>query len=168
MSGRLGNADSFLVTPAHDLHRLRRSPLNPFFSKKKVLEFEPIIREKLNNLCSKIAKYEASGREFNLLRAWTAYIGDALTEYCFANSYDHLESPDFAITFHDPMHAACEAGNALLQFPWIWPVLNNLPDWLVGKLNPPLYKLIMVQRVSLRSKAIIYFGSHSASDTSIL
>lgn len=149
MAGRLGNEGSFLTTASHRLHRLRRAPLNPYFSKGKILEFQPVIREKLRRLCYRISQYAETGREINLRRAWTAFVGDALTEYTFAKSYDHLESPDFKTTFHEPLHEACTAGSTLLQFPWIWPLLNSLPDWVVGKVNPPLYMLINVQRVSL-------------------
>ncbi len=149
MSGRLGNKGSFLTTAPHDHHRLRRTPLNTFFSKKKIIDFQPVIRKKLERLCYKITQYASSGREMNLLRAYTAFIGDVLAEYSFAVSYDHLESKDFETTFHEPLHTATGTGNTLVQFPWIWPLINSLPDSVVRVVNPPLYMLIQVQRVSI-------------------
>ena len=46
------------------------------------------------------------------------------------------------------MHAASETGLVTLQFPWMWPIMNNLPDWLVLKMNPLLALLFKCQRVS--------------------
>jgi cytochrome P450 len=44
MSGRFGTEDAFFMTALDDLHRLRRSALNPFFSKRRIMEFQPVIQ----------------------------------------------------------------------------------------------------------------------------
>jgi hypothetical protein len=71
-----------------------------------------------------------------------------VTDFCFAKSYDHLDSPDFEVTFHEAMHAACETSTVTMQFPFLWPLMNSLPDWLVLKLEPTFYLHIQVQQVS--------------------
>ena len=149
MSGRFGTEESFFTTAADEHHRIRRSAINPFFSRKRIIDFQPVIRAKLDKLCHKIAQYNVSGRELHLHEAWTAYAGDVVTEFTFARSYDHLDVPDFAETFNKPMHAACESSTMTLQFPWLWPLMNSLPEWLVMKLQPEFYLHIRVQRVSL-------------------
>ena len=64
------------------------------------MEFQPVIREKLDKLCRKIAQF--NGREFQLHKAWTAWVGDVIAEYSFARSYDHLDIPDFTETVRTP------------------------------------------------------------------
>ncbi len=145
-SARFGTEESFFTTPSDEHHRLRRAAINPFFSKKRIIDFQPIIRAKLEKLCQKIAQYNVTNRELHLHEAWTAYAGDVVTEFTFARSYDHLDVPDFAETFNKPMHAACESSTMTLQFPWLWPLMNSLPEWLVMKLQPEFYLHIRIQR----------------------
>jgi hypothetical protein len=82
----------------------------------------------------------------------TAYAGDVISEYSFARSHDHLDSPDFSETYYEPMHAACESGALTLQFLCLWQLMNNLPDAIVLKPQPLLYMLIKLQRVSANMK----------------
>ena len=148
MSDRQGNAGSIFTTASHELHRIRRAPLNPFFSKKRIMDFQPVIRRKIDILCGKIREHAETGSVFALNRAWTAFAGDIITEYVFGASYEHLESPDFQETFHEPFMAASEAGHLTLQFKWMHPLMRSLPDWVVLKMQPLLWLIIKLQRVS--------------------
>jgi hypothetical protein len=148
MSGRFGTEDAFMMTAPDDLHRLRRGALNPFFSRKRIIDFQPVVREKVSKLCRKLIQLHERNSEFHWHRAMTAYAGDVISEYSFAKSYNHLDSPDFSETYFEPMHAACEGGALTLQFPWLWPLMNSLPDAVVLKLQPKLYLLIKLQQVS--------------------
>ena len=141
-----------MMTSPDDLHRVRRAALNPYFSKKRITEFQPVIRKKIDKLCQKIAEFHDKDSEFHWHKAMTAYAGDVISEYSFAKSYDHLDSPNFSETWYEPMHAACESGALTLQFPWLWRLMNSLPDAVVLKLQPLLYMLIRLQQVCTRSK----------------
>jgi cytochrome P450 len=151
MSGRFGTEDAFFMTAPDELHRLRRSALNPFFSKKKITEFRPVVQQKVDKLVYRITQFQERGAVIDWHKAMTAYAGDVISEYSFARSYDHLDSPDFRDNYYEPMHAACESGMLTLQFPWLWPLMNSLPDAVVLKLQPLLYLLINLQRVSATS-----------------
>lgn len=147
-AARFGTDDTFFTATFHEDHRHLRGAVAPFFSKRKIMDFQPVIRARLKKLCSKIEDYAGTDRVLPLHRAWTAYAGDVVTEFCFAKAYDHLESPDFKETFHEPMHAVCQSSTVLMQFPWLWPIMNSLPDWLVVRLEPTMYMHIQVQQVS--------------------
>lgn len=148
-SARFGTDDTFFTAPLHEDHRRLRNAVAPFFSKRKITDFQPVIHDKLKKLCARIGDYAGTDSVLPLHRAWTAYAGDVVTEFCFAKAYDHLESPDFKETFHEAMHAACESSTVLMQFPWLWPIMNSLPDWLVVKLEPKMYMHIQVQQVGV-------------------
>ncbi|KIX02127.1 uncharacterized protein Z518_08066 [Rhinocladiella mackenziei CBS 650.93] len=145
-SARFGTDDTFFTAPSHEYHRRLRNSVVSFFSARKIMEFQPVIRDKLDKMCSRIAEYVGTDRILPLHRAWTALTGDVVTEFCFAKAYNHLDSPDFEETFHEAMHAACESSSILMQFPWLWPIMNSLPDWLVVKLEPKMHMHIQVQR----------------------
>jgi hypothetical protein len=162
MSDRQGNAGSIFTTASHELHRIRRAPLNPFFSKKRISDFQPVIRGKIDILCGKIRNYAETGGVFALNRAWTAFAGDVITEYVFGSSYEHLESPDFKETFHEPFMAASEVGHLTLQFKFIHPLMRSLPDWVILKIQPLLWLIIKLQRVS----TLIYQAFMNAGGTS--
>ncbi len=147
-SARFGTDDTFFTAPLHEYHRRLRNGVAPFFSKRKILDFQPVVRTKLKKLVSHIADYAGTDRVLPLHRGLTALTGDIVTEFCFAKAYDHLDSPDFQETFHEAMHAACRSSTVLMQFPWLWPVMNSLPDWLVLKLEPDMYMHIKIQQVS--------------------
>ena len=133
---------SIFATPDHALHKIRKAPLLPLFSKKRISDFQPVIREKLNLLCRKIDQYATSGQPLAINRAVTAFSGDVITTYVFGKSYDHLQSPSFKETFHEPFMCASEAGHIALQFKWIYPLLERMPLRLVKKLQPLMYPVI--------------------------
>jgi hypothetical protein len=60
-----------------------------------------------------------------------------------------LKSDDFKDTFHDAFLAVGEFSHISMQFPWIAVILNSLPDAIVEVMNPPLEKLLRLQRVRL-------------------
>lgn len=131
MSGRFGNSGSVFTTAPEDLHKIRRAPLNPMFSRKKIVDFQPVIREKVTKLCQKITVFHNEDREFNFGAACQAFTGDVITEYAFANCSNHLDVPNFTETFHDSLMAASEAGHLALQFPIMHKLMDSLPESLV-------------------------------------
>ena len=139
---------SIFATPDHNLHKSRKTPLLPFFSKKRISEFQPVLQEKLKILCTKIDQYASDGRAFALNRALTAFSGDVITTYVFGQSYEHLESPDFKDTFHEPFMAASEAGHVALQFKFLYPLLESLPERLVLKMQPQMYLILQLAKVA--------------------
>lgn len=139
---------SIFATPESDLHKLRKAPLLPLFSKQRIYAFQPVIREKLDILCSRIDEYVASGKDFKINRALTAFSGDVITTYVFGEAYDHLQSPDFVETFHEPFMAASEAGHMANQFHSLWKVMESLPDSVVMATQPIVMPIIRLARVS--------------------
>ena len=139
---------SIFATPDHNLHKLRKTPLLPLFSKKRISDFQPVIQEKLNILCSKVDQCAADGRVLALNRALTAFSGDVITTYVFGQSYQHLESPNFVDTFHEPFMAASEAGHVALQFKFIYPLLESLPERLVLNMQPKMYLILQLAKVT--------------------
>ena len=150
-SNRQNIPRAIFATADHNLHKIRKTPLLPLFSKKRISDFQPVIQEKLDTLCSKIDKFALDSRPLALSRAFVAFSGDVITTYVFGQSHNHLESPGFKDTFHEPFMAASEAGLVALQFKFLYPLLESLPKWLVLKMQPQMYLILQLAKVIIQS-----------------
>ena len=145
---RLGIPDSFFSTTGHELHRMRRSPLNSMFSKRQIVNFEPYVQQKLDTVFKVFSGYADESKVLRLDHAFSAFTGDVISEFAFAQSFNALESEDFKDNLHAAFQAACSSSPATLQFQWLLPLMNSLPPWLTVKLEPRLQQLINLQNVS--------------------
>ncbi|KAI9795739.1 MAG: hypothetical protein M1833_006832 [Piccolia ochrophora] len=140
-----GNSDSFFGTLPHDAHRLRRAPLNPFFSVRMISSVEHIICERAIKLESVVAGYKGKGQPLNFTHASVAYAGDVVSAYAFAQSYDMLESPKLGADWYEIFEGFGRMTHIFPQFGWVYPLMKSLPDALVMKLNPLMSTVLKVQ-----------------------
>jgi len=70
-------------TVPHDLHRLRRGVLNPYFSKGNILRLEPVILERIEKLSKRLADAAAREEIVRLDVAFRALTTDTILEYAF-------------------------------------------------------------------------------------
>jgi hypothetical protein len=61
------------ATPGHAVHKRRREALGQFFSKRNVAYLEPLISDKVEELCRLIAKHAAEKTPINLSHAFFAF-----------------------------------------------------------------------------------------------
>ncbi|KAL0930663.1 cytochrome p450 family protein [Colletotrichum truncatum] len=150
VAGRFGfSTDSFSTSP-HELHRIRRKALSPFFAAAKISDFESVIQAKVNNLCDKLAA-SADGQVVKLDRAFVALTTDVITQYAFGRSYNHLESPGFEETLYEAFRTIHSAGSVGQHFPFIFKILNALPIWFVKATQPDIMPLVTL-RQSMRAQ----------------
>ena len=57
----------------HDLHKKRRDALSPFFTKKNVIQLEPVITDKVKQLCREIDSHCSRDTVINLSDAFFAF-----------------------------------------------------------------------------------------------
>jgi hypothetical protein len=122
MAGRFGANTMTFTTAKSSLHAIRRTPLNPMFSKRSIAKFEPIIRDKVELMSKGITASKENRDILVLSNAFSAYAGDVITEYCFGFCYNHLESPGFKDNFHPAFMAVSAFGHLALQYPLMHPV----------------------------------------------
>lgn len=68
-------------------------------------------------LCRQLERAKETGARVRIGRAYNAFAGDIISQYSFGESYDHLDSPDFEVTFHESFVAAVKSGQVALHFP---------------------------------------------------
>jgi hypothetical protein len=68
----LGVPGATLMTNPHDLHRVRRAALNPFFSKTSVRNLQPLIDAKLDFFIERFEEFQKTGEIMTLNIAFAA------------------------------------------------------------------------------------------------
>jgi hypothetical protein len=138
---------SFTSCP-NELHRLRRGPLNKFFSRAMVLELQSIVQEKADKLCALITKNSKAEEMLDIHHGCRALSIDVITEYMFNKCYDLLDAADLGTNFFELVRGI---GPALWVFQQ-WPelsIMNRLPLWVLKKMSPPLAQILNLQEVCL-------------------
>lgn len=145
--GRSGGNSIFGTIP-HDHHRLRRSALNPFFSKRSIVAIEPLIQDKVNKLCDAVEKHIISGEPFELQTAYMALTLDVISHYAFGESLGLLEKERFSPEWKKALLDMIEAGTVNRHLPWLADCLMMLPDSFAVAVSKPLAFFLQVQKVS--------------------
>lgn len=92
----IDKSDSHFLTVDHDLHRRRRKPLEPFFSRKGVSAFQPMLAEYVRRLESIVESFNGTGKVIRLDHAFSALTGDIMARICFNDRKGYLDDDDFA------------------------------------------------------------------------
>ncbi|KAI9925860.1 hypothetical protein MW887_005666 [Aspergillus wentii] len=141
-----GAPRSTFATVNHNHHRLRRSALNPFFSKRAVCHAETLIVDKVQRLCQRFQDACVRGTVIRLDTAYMALTMDIITHYAYGESYNHLAEEDFKPEWKETIVEASANGALLRQFPWLLPVLKAIPLRVLRVLEPKGAALIGWQR----------------------
>lgn len=147
---RFGLPTGLLATVDHDLHRIRRSALNPYFSKRKINEFTPYIQQCAERLCTRLlSEYKETSRVVNLNNAWGAFATDNIMYFCFAWSYDNLNCPDFVALFTNSLRGLAYMTHIAGHFPVVLRLLPSFPEAVVEVLNPAMRPVLQCHSVGL-------------------
>ncbi len=123
-------------TVPHDLHRMRRSVLNPYFSKRNIFQLEPVIMERIEKLSSRLAEAASRQEVVRLDVAFMALTTDTISEYAFGQDTHYLDEPDFCQMWKETIKGGFETGALCRQFPWLVPTMKRLPPAIVAAMNP--------------------------------
>ncbi|KND87123.1 Trichodiene oxygenase [Tolypocladium ophioglossoides CBS 100239] len=133
---QFGAPDSVLGAVHHDLHRMRRAILSPFFSKASVYRLEPVIQDKVDEMIERMEEFRLSRRPLPLFEMFAAYINDVVMEYAFARSDRRLAQPDFDPVFLNALTAASDMCHWVLHMNWMLRMLQSIPVRLARLFNP--------------------------------
>lgn len=126
---------STLATKDHDLHRKRRSVLNPYFSKQNVRRLEPYLHTTLQTLLSRMNTWAQEGHPVKLSTPFRAATTDIIRAYAFGGGERFLEMDSMNSQFFDALEPqrVCHLGT---YFPWVARLAASLPPATIMWLNP--------------------------------
>ena len=134
--------NSIFGTVKHDLHRVRRAAMNPFFSKKNVSTLEPLIQSKVDLLCAALGEYapdgsdeKRAGKEIELGVAYMSLALDVISDYAFGKSYGLLDLPGFSQLWKEVVEEVMESFALVRNLPWLPELLKKLPMPIIRLLD---------------------------------
>ncbi|KAF2257737.1 cytochrome P450 [Lojkania enalia] len=138
-----GAGDSAFGTVPHNHHRLRRSVLNPFFSKSAVTRLEPLVQEKIDELCELLM--QRIGNVIEIRQAYFALNLDIINSYAFGKPIGLLDRSDFGTDWCVMLQKTTEANILLRHLPLLGDILLCLPEWLLARMSAPLRSFLAMQ-----------------------
>ena len=138
-----GSPGSVSSAVSHELHRMRRNALNPFFSKRSVTRLEQIIQDKVERLCEGISQCARKDEVIRLDAAFVALTLDVISGYSFGDSWGCLNDPQQSwIKWYRIMNGVFEAVPVGKHLPWLAILMQNLPMWIIQRMNPDMATLL--------------------------
>jgi cytochrome P450 len=139
---------SLVSTPSHDLHRMRRGPLNPFFSKQSIRRLEPILQRCLEKVLVIFSERAESSKPINTKMLFSAATNDIIIEYAFGHGWNNLDSPDLNESFLEVMDKGSYMWHVSSYFPWVMRGLTALPESVAAYAAPGILHMIELNIVS--------------------
>ncbi|KAJ0425639.1 putative benzoate 4-monooxygenase cytochrome P450 [Aspergillus carlsbadensis] len=131
-----------ISTAPHDHHRLRRSALNPFFSRKSVAELVPAMMHAVDILCQRLQDACKTGEVVNLKYIYAAVTSDIIDGYCFAREPTKVRERDFGQKFFDDIDSFMEVSLLNFHIPAIMRISFALPDSINKLLAPAMAAML--------------------------
>jgi cytochrome P450 len=112
---------SHIATIEHDLHRKRRKPLDPYFSRQGVSRLEPMLGELTEKLIvNRFESFKGTGKVVRLDHAFTAYSGDVINRLCMDDPPDVLvDDPEFSPWWYNLFHNGIATLPLFMGLPWL-------------------------------------------------
>jgi hypothetical protein len=149
-SHQFGTPGSVFGTTQHELHRQRKAAIQPLFSKQRVIEQLPQIREQADKALKRLSnEYAGTEQVLNIGDMLSCFAADVITKYAFDRTFNHLDSSEFRNPFTASFEGFKAFGHYTIQFPWLPRSLSKLPDSVSLFLQPDLapvieYKIVRV------------------------
>ncbi|KAI9830709.1 MAG: hypothetical protein M1826_004538 [Phylliscum demangeonii] len=140
-----GVTRSAFATADNELHRRRRAPMAPFFSRKMVLGLEAVVQGKVRKLCRIVARQLAAGQSVDLHHGFRAVSVDIITDYAFDRCDDLLDQPGFGIGFFDGMESMVRNAWLFLELPGLMALTKATPIWVAAWLKPSMGTMLRNQ-----------------------
>lgn len=116
----------------HDLHRLRRSAINPYFSKRSITAVEPLIKTKISLLGKIFHNHLTDSTPVDLRVVFSSLTLDIISDYCYGESFGALTDDKLAEIWSVTLTRIMSITTILMHFPFLLGVMGWLPDSLAG------------------------------------
>lgn len=137
----------------HEHHHLRRTALNPLFSKpalqSSIIPYVQTCADKIRDRF--IAEYRGTNKVLSLNDVWASFAADIALYFAFATEHNYLDKPDFDSPFIRAVRAPPGTAHLANHFGWLVPLMAVLPVWLVRIVQPEQMPVVGLKRVSSSS-----------------
>jgi cytochrome P450 len=127
---------SVIMTIKHDTHRMRRAPLEKFFSKRTIRELEPVLTSRIELYCDRLERHHKDGTIVSLSDLYAGLTMDIISEYCFGIDPGCAKEPDYGKKYRDMLNGATMTALIFRHFHVLKRLANSLPPWLLLRMSP--------------------------------
>lgn len=149
--GIFGFPTSMIATVGHEHHRLRRSLLNNFFSKKSVIELSSIMHEKEDKLSQRLEQAHRDDAVVSLDDAFAALTADVISQYSWGVSSGFLDDDNFKNDIREALNEISAFVHFNRFFPVLGAIMRSLPRWVLASIRPAATAVLDMQDVVTRS-----------------
>ncbi|PYI13626.1 cytochrome P450 [Aspergillus violaceofuscus CBS 115571] len=118
----------------HDLHRLRRSAANKFFSRAQITKLEADIEDLADQLCDKLINIGTKSEEpIDLVTAYSCFTSDIISGYCFGEPFGFIRQKSWEPNFRHALHSLLTPMHVFQSFPLLKAIVDLMPSvakWL--------------------------------------
>lgn len=137
-----------LGTIKHDLHRSRRAPLNPYFSKQSIRRLDPILQRTLTKVLGRLSDAAKSGKIMGMNLLYSATTSDIIYDYCFGESSNNLDREDLNKPYFSASTESAEGYHFASFNPWFIPMLRAFPMEIMIFMMPKIEVFLRLAEVS--------------------
>ncbi|KAF1948662.1 putative cytochrome P450 [Byssothecium circinans] len=135
------SAQAMGFTVSHNLHRMRRTAVDHFFSTRSVAQLEHVVQERIQRLCERIEEFKNKQTPLNLTVAFLALTMDVIETYSFGVSSNLLDLPEFSPEWRDTITAVMSKTALMNHFGWIPKIVKMIPQSVLEKQEPAIAKM---------------------------
>ncbi|KAF9889689.1 hypothetical protein FE257_006995 [Aspergillus nanangensis] len=163
----IGWPGAIFSTQGHALHTERRRVLGQFFSKRAVVELQPVIWEKVRALCGHFSAAAESHSVLELHACFQCLAVDLISQYAFGgqHGFRYLDQPVLTADWKFKANSSFKLINTVRHFPWLYWVAHMVPR-LAGMVAPafaPVYRMEEDQK-EVKSKVRAIIAEHNRPD----
>ncbi|KAL8909676.1 MAG: hypothetical protein Q9171_004947 [Xanthocarpia ochracea] len=138
----------FFTTETHELHRQRRSPYSPFFSKKAISDMSGSVKDRLDTLCYRLRDSQRQAQPMPLGLGYIALTTDIISHYALADCYHLLEQEDLGRDYHLLFLSFLQSVHFIKHLSFISALMQALPDAVMLWLRPSLRLAMHLMKVN--------------------
>jgi cytochrome P450 len=138
----LGAGYSTFVSGPAEVHKPRRAKLDPFFSRRNVLNLEYLVQSRVQKLCDKIFSKFSKNQAVDLHHAFRSISVDVISDYAFGESYELLDREDLGREFFESGAGLGPSWWFFQQFPAMQTFALSLPSPMAKAMSKPLKQLL--------------------------
>ncbi|KAI0474825.1 putative cytochrome P450 [Xylaria cf. heliscus] len=147
----LGFDGSHLMTEDHDLHRRRRKPLEPFFSRLGITRVEETIISEAKDLNARLKQLKGSKSIICLDHVFSAFVGDVIGKVCCENPPLMMAKDEFGKQWHALIERIITKSLVFAHMPQLVYLARLVPTSLLYRLDPGAAGFNEYREVSLQA-----------------
>jgi cytochrome P450 len=141
--GMLGNSEkATFPCIKHDVHRIRRGAINPFFSQAAVDRFHPVVQAVTDRLTSRMKQSFQNGDPIPVPFTFRCLTVDIICEYLFGKQLNLVEREDWGRSFYSAWRSLWEMSPLIRQIPWLLDVMRLMPRAVLARTNPQALEVL--------------------------